>query len=62
MGRQPNEFIPVKYNNQGEEQMSNLMMNLLVGSLFVLFFYQIYRNRNGGAPTGKGGKPGAPGQ
>jgi len=42
--------------------MSNLMMNLLVGSLFVLFFYQIYRNRNGPTPPGKGGKPGAPGQ
>jgi len=39
--------------------MGNLMMNLLVGSLFVLFLYQIYKNRNGSAPTGKGGKPGS---
>lgn len=66
MGRQPHEFVPVKYNNQSEEQMGNLMMNLLVGSLFLLFFYQIYRNRNGGGAAGKGtgktgGKGGAPG-
>lgn len=59
MGRSPQEFIPVKYTNQSEEGMGNFMMNMLVGSLFVLFFYQIYKSgRGGGAkPTGKGGKP-----
>lgn len=44
--------------------MSNLMMNLLVGGLFLLFFYQIYKNRGGGASTGGkagSGKAGTPG-
>lgn len=36
-------------------------MNLLVGSLFVLFFYQIYKNKNASGPA-KGGKTGTPGQ
>ena len=39
MGRNPGEFIPVKYTNQSEDGVGNIMMNLLVGSLFVLFFY-----------------------
>lgn len=46
MGRQPNEFIPVKYTNQSEEQFSNIIFNVLIGSLFLLFFYQVLRNRN----------------
>jgi len=44
--------------------MSSMMMNILVGSLFLMFFYQIYKNRNGGmgGPGGKaGGKTGTPG-
>lgn len=53
MGRNPAEFIPVKYTNQSEEGMGPFMMNMLVGSLFVLFFYQIYKQ-------GKTGGPGAP--
>ena len=39
MGRQPNEFIPVKYTNQSEENMSNLFLNVLIGSMFLVFFY-----------------------
>jgi hypothetical protein len=39
MGRQPNEFIPVKYTNQSEEGMGNFMMNMLIGGLFIAFFY-----------------------
>jgi len=38
--------------------MGNFLLNVLVGSLFVLFFYQIYKGKNQG--VGKGGKPGAP--
>ena len=38
MGRSPSEFIPVKYTNQSEEGMGTFMLNMLVGSLFVLFF------------------------
>ncbi len=55
MGRNPSEFIPVKYTNQSEEEMGTFLMNMLVGSLFVVFLYQIYKSgRAGGAA--KGGK------
>lgn len=56
MGKQPHEFVPVKYTNQSEEQMGNYMMNLLIAGLVIVFFAQIYRNRNqgGGAKGGKG--------
>jgi hypothetical protein len=55
MGRSPAEFIPVKYTNQSEEGMGTFMMNMLVGSLFVLFFYQIYKaGRGGGSIKGPG--------
>lgn len=39
IGRSPAEFVPVKYTNQSEEGMGTFMMNMLIGSLFVLFFY-----------------------
>jgi hypothetical protein len=39
--------------------MSNVMFKMLVGGLFLLFFYQIYKSRNQPGP-GAGGKPGAP--
>ena len=55
MGRSPAEFIPVKYANQSEEGMGNFMMNMLIGSLFILFFYQIYTaGRGGSTGAGKG--------
>ena len=63
MGRQPTEFVPIKYNNQSNEAVGSTMMNVLVGSLFLLFFYQIYKNRNGGAGgAGKTGTKNTPGQ
>ena len=55
MGKQPHEFIPVKYTNQSEEQMGNFMMNLLIGGLFGLFLYQILKSRNQGGSGGIGG-------
>jgi len=58
MGRQPNEFVPVKYTNQSEEQVTNVMFKILVGGLFLMFFYQIYKSRNqGGSGHGKPGTP-----
>lgn len=62
MGRQPNEFIPVKYTNQSVEQYSNVLLNVLVGSMFLLFFYQVFKNKNqpGGGNLGKGGKANPP--
>lgn len=46
MGKQPHEFIPIKYSNQGEDSFGNMAFNLMIGSLFLLFFYSIYKNRN----------------
>ena len=54
MGRSPAEFVPVKYQNQSEEGTGAFMMNMLIGSLFVLFFYQIYKAGRGGQSLGKG--------
>ena len=59
MGRQPHEFVPVKYTNQSEEQVTNVMFKILVGGLFLMFFYQIYKSRNQGGPGGPG-KTGTP--
>jgi ATP-dependent Zn protease len=56
MGRNPSEFIPVKYTNQSEEGMGTFMLNMMIGSLFVMFFYQIYKGGRGGKTTGSGGK------
>jgi hypothetical protein len=54
MGKQPNEFIPVKYTNQGEDSLSANLMNVAIGAMFVAFFYSIYKGRNGTKPsTGK---------
>jgi hypothetical protein len=39
MGRQPHEFIPVKYTNVSEETFSNIMLNLMLGGLLFAFFY-----------------------
>jgi len=59
MGKQPNDFIPVKYTNHGDENLSATVMNVLIGAMFLAFFYSIYKNRNGGVSTGlkKAGKP-----
>ena len=59
MGKQPHEFIPVKYTNQSEEPLSASLMNVAVGAMFLAFFYQVYKGRNGNKPstgkkTGKG--------
>ena len=56
MGRNPSEFIPVKYTNQSEEGMGTFMMNLLIGSLFIMFFYQIYKSGKGKGGLGGGTK------
>jgi AFG3 family protein len=54
MGKQPNEFIPVKYTNQDENSVSANLMNVAIGAMFVAFFYSIYKGRNGTKPsTGK---------
>lgn len=35
--------------------MGNILMNVLIGSLFIMFFYQIYKGRNKGLGGGAGG-------
>jgi riboflavin transporter FmnP len=46
MGKQPNEFIPVKYTNNNGETAGGTLMNIVVGTMFLAFFYSIYKNRN----------------
>lgn len=54
MGKQPANFIPVKYDNSGSDATKGMLVNLMIGSLFITIFYQIYKNRNGnGLSTGK---------
>lgn len=55
MGRQPEEFVPVAYSSTTEESMQGLFLNGLIGALFIMFFYQIYKGRNKPTST-KGGK------
>ena len=61
MGRQPEHFIPVKYANQSEQNMGNIAFNVLIGGMFLLFFYQVYKGKKGGAGQKPGGKT-PPGQ
>jgi hypothetical protein len=54
MGKQPHEFIPVKIKSEGDNDLKSNLMNLAIGTMFVAFFYQIYKGRNGTKPsTGK---------
>jgi hypothetical protein len=63
MGKQPNECIPVHYKNQSEESFNNIAINLLIGTVCCMFFYQIYKGRNGpgNPPKGPGAKKGGSG-
>lgn len=39
MGKQPSDFIPVKYTNHGDESLSGSMVNIAIGAMFLFFFY-----------------------
>lgn len=54
MGKNLNEFIPVKYSNQSEDGESNPAFRLAVGGAFVLLCIQIYRTLHGGKAGGGG--------
>ena len=61
MGKQPDEFIPVKYSNNTGESLNNTMMNILIGTMFITFFYSMYKGRNQNISTGlKKGTKGKP--
>ena len=60
MGKQPSEYIQIKYSSQSSDTMQNVLLNALIGSLFVMFIYQIYKGRNKGAPGAGAKKPGTP--
>jgi hypothetical protein len=57
MGKQPNDFIPVSYVNQGEESMAAFFFNVAMGLVACAAFYNIYKGRSGGGAAGKAGKP-----
>lgn len=54
MGKQPAEFIPVKYVN--DEQGGPNLMLILMSAFVLLAGYQIYRGVKPGGSAGKGGK------
>ena len=51
MGRDPSQFVPIKYGSDGESAFP--MTNFLVGSLFVLLCLRLWNTSHG---KGKGGK------
>lgn len=62
MGKNPNDFIPVKYTNHDEADLNKTMFNVFLGAIFLTFLYSIYKQKNQGVSTGlkkgsKGKKP-----
>ena len=59
MGKSPQEFVPVKYANDGS-QVNNAALNWIVGAGFLLLLLQLYRTKHinklpgGGVPKDKG--------
>ena len=54
MGKQPHEFIPLKYKNETEQSSSNVMLNLAIAGMVAVFVAQILRGMRGGGPTAGG--------
>jgi hypothetical protein len=48
MGKQPAQFIPVKYANEGTPASSQTMFNIFVGAVTVAAFYQLYKRGRSG--------------
>jgi len=59
MGKQPNDFIPVSYVNQTDESMYAFFFNVGMAGLAGFALYNIWKGRQGGGLTKKGGKSGA---
>jgi hypothetical protein len=54
MGKTPNDFVPVKYANEGSRGQDNVAVNVIVGGFFALFLVQLYRSMHGKDLKGKG--------
>ena len=53
LGRDPNNFVPVKYG-PADEQANSPVMNMMIGASFLILWFLIYRAMHGG----KGGSSG----
>lgn len=47
MGKTPNDFVPVKYASESSQAQGNPMLNFMVGGLFLLLLFQLYRSMHG---------------
>lgn len=57
MGKDPSQFVPIKYGSaSGEEQFP--IVNVLIGSLFLLMLARLYKQTHGKGKSGTG-KPGS---
>lgn len=61
MGKQPSEFVPIKYSNRGDDSESSPMMRVAIGSAFVLLLIQLYRTFHGKGGTSSGSSFGSRG-
>ena len=49
MGKQPNEFIPVKYVNDSEGGSSQVLFNIVMMTITGIAFYSLYKRGRPGA-------------
>ena len=52
MGKQPNDFVPLKFASESPSDGQNTLMYLLLLGMCGLFMYQVYKGSKGGASTG----------
>ena len=53
MGKDPSQFVPIKYGS-GMDGETFPVINLLIGSLFILMLARLYRTTHGKGKTGSG--------
>ena len=53
MGKTPQEFVPLKYSNESEQNSTNLALQFLIASMFGLFMFQILKGRKNSGSSGK---------
>jgi ATP-dependent Zn protease len=52
MGKVPNDFVPVKYASEASMNTNNVVLNVIIGGLFLVLMLQIYRSMHGGNKGG----------